>query len=442
MKTKFPQFMLIVCWLAVAGSLLAQNPTESKLTRPATKFTKETNQKVLSELPFSNTQDFTDAKRGLLLPFNTMIDTNGNIVNSAKPAAWDMAQYAFENTNVNDTGLTVNPSLWREAQLNNFAGFFEVIPNKVYQVRGFDLSVMTLIMGQDKGTPCWIAIDPLVTAPTAKAGLGLANQWLTQNGQAARPVRAVIYTHSHIDHYGGVLGVTDTNAVNAGICRIYAPKAFLEHAVTENLMAGTAMGRRATYMYGNILFDKNPKSEVDAGLGKTTSSGPNNIIRPDTTDIIPGWSTIQHPARRTICGVNIDFWYTPETEAPAEMMFYFPDWKALCAAELVTHTMHNVYSLRGAAVRDALSWSGYINEVMETYGTTIEVLFASHHWPTWGNKNINGLLQKQRDLYKYLNDQTFRLFNQGYTMIEIGERVVLPDSLGKVWANRPYYGTV
>lgn len=443
MKMNLKTLVLVLAAVSTT-QVFAQEMLQDKLAKPPTTATIQANEKVLQELPFNDRQDYEDARRGRLVPFNTIIDANGNITDTrGKKDAWNMAQYAFEDSlPPQNAPRSVNPSLWREAQLNNFAGFFEVIPNAIYQVRGLDLSVMTLIMGNDHGTPCWIAIDPLVTAPASHAGLQLANNWLISKGQAARPVRVVIYTHSHIDHYGGILGVADTASINSGEVKIYAPEAFLEHAVNENVTAGTAMGRRATYMYGNLLFYKSPLSEVDAGLGKTTSSGSNNIIAPDTVDIIPSWASITRPAHRSICGIDIDFWYTPETEAPAEMMFYFPKYRTLCASELVTHTMHNVYSLRGAAVRDALSWSGYISQVIEVYGSSIEVLFASHHWPTWGNKNINLLLEKQRDLYKYLNDQTFRLFNQGYTMIEIGERVVLPDDLAKFWPNRQYYGTV
>lgn len=410
-----------------------------KLAKPPTKATIEANEKVKTELPFNNKQDYEDAKKGLLEKFDTVINSQGEIVDKASLGdAWNMKQYGFEQEKTPlEAPASVNPSLWRQAQLNNIAGLFEVIKDQVYQIRGFDLSVMTLIMGKEDGKDCWIIIDPLVTQEASKAGLSMANKKLGE-----RPVRSVIYTHSHIDHYGGILGVASTDAINSGSIKIYAPMGFMEHAVNENVMAGTAMGRRATYMYGNLLFVKSDKSEVDAGLGKTTSSGQNINIDANTADIIPSVASIEHPEKRTICGVHIDFWYTPETEAPSEMMFYFPDLNALCASELVTHTMHNVYSLRGAAVRDALKWSGYISQVIQVYGSSIEVLFASHHWPTWGNAGINGLLAKQRDLYKYLNDQTFRLFNQGYTMIEIGERVKLPPELAQVWADRPYYGTV
>ena len=420
--------MLLLLTGFVAQAQTEAFPPEQIRPKKATTHTQKHNQRVLSELNFKDTADYHDAKRGLIAPF-----TDGIIKNdSTQKVVWNMKQYRFlDDVEPTKAPAEVNPSLWRQEQLNNYAGLFEVVAGKIYQIRGFDLSVMTLIQGKTG----WIVIDPLVSAETAKAGLDTLHKHVNN-----MPVSAIIFTHSHIDHYGGVMGVLGNKKAGSRPLEIpiYAPDGFMEHAVSENIIAGTAMGRRASYMYGNTMAYRNAESQVGSGLGKTTSNGENGIATP-TISIN---ATIENPAVYTIDGIIVKFWNTPNTEAPTEMMFYFPQFQALCASEEVTHTLHNTYSLRGTQVRDPLAWSRDISDALQYFGDTVQVMFASHHWPTWGNKNVVNLLKKQRDLYKYINDQTLRLANQGYTMIDISEIIKLPESLNTEFANRGYYGTV
>ena len=386
-------------------------------TNDATTVTKKANKEVLKILPFKNKQDFENAKRGLIaeLP-EGLIETEGR-----KRPNWDLNQYAFLDADSSDT---VNPSLWRQAQLNMFNGLFKVTDH-IYQVRGLDLATITFIEGKTG----WIVIDPLTVAETSKAALELANNHLGE-----KPIHAVIYTHSHVDHYAGIRGIVSEDDVESGKIQIIAPEGFLEHAVSENVFAGNVMSRRAQYMYGAFL-KKGERGQVDSGLGKGTAGGTPGLIAPTVTVSKTGH-------KMTIDGVEIVFQFTPGTEAPAEMNFYFPQFKALCMAENITHTLHNLYTLRGAEVRDPKAWSYYINEAIELFGKDAEVEFASHHWPAWGNDNIMHLMKIQRDMYKYLNDQTLHLANQGYTMLEIGEMFTLPESLSSEFPNRGYYGTV
>lgn len=415
----------IVLFLLLGVFAQAQNKNlaNNLIPKPATPATTEANKRVLKELNFNDTLDYVNAKRYLIARLEGPIkDKEGNVV-------WDMSRYDFLNKYTPETcPPELNPSLMRQEQLNNYAGLYAVVPDHIYQIRGFDLSVMSLI----KGKTGWIVMDPLVTVETAKAGIDLAKKHLDRNFQ----VSAIIFTHSHIDHYGGVLGIIEPGDI--GKIPIYAPEGFLEHAFNENIMAGNAMGRRASYMYGNTILEHDVRSQVGAGLGKTTSSGHSTIAIP-TVSIN---ATIEQPYDTPIDGVRVHIWNSPNTEAPTEMMFYFPDFKAFCSAEEVTQTMHNTYSLRGTMVRDPLAWSQYIDQALIRYGNEVDVIFASHHWPTWGNKVVVNLLKKQRDLYKYINDQTLRLTNQGYTMIEIGEQVKLPNTLSQLFPNRGYYGTL
>lgn len=320
---------------------------------------------------------------------------------------------------------TVNPSLWRQARLNNIAGLFEVAPS-VYQVRGMDISNVTFVAGATG----WIVIDPLTAEETARAALELVNEHL-----GARPVHAVIYTHSHTDHFGGVHGVVSEDEIAQGDIEIIAPVGFLEAAISENVLAGTVMLRRALYMYGALLA-RDAQGHVDTGLGKGLPAlptvglaTPNHEIETTGTELV-------------IDGVRMVFQITPGTEAPAEMNIFFPDLRALCMAENCTANQHNVYTLRGAQVRDALLWSKYIDESLALYASSADVLFASHHWPRWGRDEIVGFLESQRDAYRYVHDQTLRLANLGHTMLEIAEQLALPDGLGDEFFNHGYYGTV
>jgi alkyl sulfatase BDS1-like metallo-beta-lactamase superfamily hydrolase len=385
--------------------------------KDASRVTREANHRVLSQLPFENRDDFEASKRGFIasLPDAMIQGADGQPV-------WDLGPYHF--LQAQDAPASVHPSLWRQAQLNSIHGLFQVT-DRIYQVRNFDLSNMTIIQGNTG----LILIDPLLSAETAHAALELYYQHFPR-----KPVLAVIYSHSHADHFGGVKGVVSEEDVRSGKVSILAPDGFLEHAISENIYAGNAMGRRSTYMYGPVL-PRGASGQVDAGLGKTLSTGTMTLIPP--TDILHTTGE-----KRTIDGVEIHFQMAPGTEAPAEMLMYFPQMRALCAAEDMTHNLHNLYTLRGAQVRDAVAWWKTINEAIERFGDRSDVVFAQHHWPTWGKEHIQTFLSKQRDLYKYLHDQTLRLLNQGATMLEAAEMIELPESLANEWYNRGYYGSV
>ena len=382
----------------------------------ATAMTRQSNASVAQQLPFQDSEDFEDARRGFVatLPDATIRSADGRVV-------WSLKDYEFLK---DEPPPTVNPSLWRVARLNLNHGLFKVT-ERIYQVRGFDISNMDIIEG-DTGL---IVIDPLVSAEVARAGLELYYQH-----RPPKPVVAVIYTHSHVDHYGGVKGVVSEDEVRSGKVTVLAPEGFLEEAVSENVFAGNAMGRRAIYMFG-ILLPKGERGQLDSGLGKTTSVGTVTLIPP--TDLVK-----KTGETRTIDGVEMTFQMAPRTEAPAEFLIHFPQLRALCAAEDATHTLHNLYTLRGAQVRDAKSWWKTLNESVVLFGGKTDVVFAQHQWPTWGQKKVLDYLRKQRDLYKYIHDQSLRLMNHGYTMLEIAEMVKLPRSLDREWYNRDYYGSV
>jgi len=374
------------------------------------------NQAALSALPFDDDADFAAADRGFVgtLDDPAVRDEGGTVV-------WDASSFDFVD---GDAPTSVHPSLWRQSKLVAKHGLYEVVPG-LYQVRGLDLSVTSFIEG-DTGV---IVVDPLISKETGAAALALYRRH-----RGDRPIVAVIHTHSHIDHFGGVLGMVTQEQVDAGDVQVIAPEGFVEHAVAENVYAGVAMGRRAGYMYGARL-DRGPKGQVGAGLGQTTSTGQPGMIVP-TLDIRETGET------HVIDGVEIEFQMAPGTEAPSEMHFYLPGFKALCMAENATHTLHNLLTLRGALVRDPHVWSQYLTEAIERYGDRAEVVFASHHWPTWGNDELVRFLSTQRDLYAYLHDQTLRMLNQGLTGAEIGEAFELPPALENAWNARGYYGSV
>lgn len=379
-----------------------------------TSFTVAANAKAVADLPLDDPQDFEDARRGLIAS-----DTGIEIEGVGGTRVWNTKDYAFVE---GDAPASVNSSLWRQAKLNGIHGLFKVVDG-IHQVRGYDISNMTIIEGRSG----WIVVDPLTARETAAAALALARKHLGE-----RPVVAVIFTHSHGDHFGGIDAILPA-VKDPAVLRVIAPLRFTEEATSENVLAGIAMGRRATYMYGWKLA-RSPRGHVDTGLGKPPAAGEIGFREP--TDLID-----RTPQELTIDGVRFVFQYTPESEAPAELTFYLPEHRAFCGAEIVSHTMHNLYTLRGAKVRDALKWSGYINQAIELFGNA-DVVFAGHSWPIWGNERVVDYLKKQRDTYRYIHDQTLRLANLGYTPNEIAERVELPASLRPVFANRGYYGTV
>ncbi|ROS73648.1 alkyl/aryl-sulfatase [Cellulomonas sp. PhB143] len=384
--------------------------------KPATATIAAQQAALKQSLPFADTQDFEDATRGLLgrREPNAIRDADGTVV-------WDNDTYDFLQGDAPDTA---NPSLWRQAQLNAIQGLFEVVPG-IYQVRGFDLSNVTFIEGDD-GV---LVLDPLVTKETCAAALELYREH-----RGDRPVTGVLFTHPHVDHFGGVRGITTQEDVDSGRVPIIAPEHFTEHAASENVYAGTAMARRSAYMFGAAL-PRNPQGQVSTGLSQTVATGNITLMAP-TLEITETGQT------ETVDGVRMVFQMVPGTEAPAEFIVYFPDHKALCSAEDATHTLHNLLTLRGALVRDAHAWTNYLTETIDLFGAEVEAVFASHHWPTWDNERVVTFLSEQRDLYAYLHDQTLRMLNQGYTGPEIAEEIQLPPVLENAWHARGYYGSV
>ncbi|HEY5979803.1 MAG TPA: alkyl sulfatase dimerization domain-containing protein [Microlunatus sp.] len=369
-----------------------------------------------SAASFDDTTDFANAERGFIAAGVSVVhDAQGEVV-------WDNGSYTSFLTG--EAPDTVHPSLWRQSQLCAKQGLFEVTDG-IYQIRGYDLSNISFVEGET-GV---IVIDPLLSAETAAAALALYREH-----RGDRRVVAVIHTHSHADHFGGVKGVVTQQEVDAGRVQIIAPEGFVEHAISENVYAGTAMNRRAAYMYGASLA-RGPEGGVGAGLGQTISTGTVTLIDPTLTICATG-------EEHTIDGVRIVFQMAPGTEAPAEMHFHFPDKRALCMAENSTHTLHNLVTLRGALVRDPHSWARYLTEAIEMFAHQSDVVFASHHWPTWGTADIVDYLSVQRDLYAYLHDQTLRLMNLGHTGPEIAELIEMPPALDRAWSTHGYYGSV
>ncbi|MGQ7247770.1 alkyl/aryl-sulfatase [Halomonas sp. V046] len=404
-------------YLAGIGLVALSQPALAVDPNPATDATVQANQAMASELDFEDRRDFENAHKGFIAKPETLTikDANGNLV-------WDLEPYKTFLTEDTPAPDTVNPSLWRNAQLNMNYGLFQVNDN-TYQVRGYDITNITYV----KGDTGWIVMDPLTATETAAAAHELVTQELGDF-----PIKAVIYSHSHVDHYAGVKGLVSQEQVDAGDVEIIAPQGFMEHAISEMVTAGNAMSRRAVYMYGAVL-PKSAEGQVNAGLGQTNSTGTISLIAP-TRDISATGEEV------TIDGVRMVFQVTPGTEAPAEMNTYFPDTKALWMAENATNTLHNLYTLRGAQVRDGQAWAHYLTESIQMFPDA-EVRFQSHHWPMWGNDNIMTHLRDQRDMYKYIHDQSVRMLNEGYTDGEIAEKLDPPDAIDNAWYNRGYYGT-
>ena len=425
MKARTALLLSVVAVLAVACEQPPSSPapppqssagagTDAEGHTAASAFTLAANAESVRGLPLDDPQDLEDVRRGLIAS-----ETAIEIESAGGKRIWSTKDYAFVE---GDAPASVNPSLWRQAKLNGVHGLFKVVDG-IYQLRGYDISNMTIIEGRSG----WIVVDPLTARETAAAAFALARKHLGEH-----PVVAVIFTHSHGDHFGGIDAIMPSVADPAAL-RIVAPLRFTEEATSENVLAGIAMGRRATYMYGWKLA-RSPRGHIDTGLGKTPAAGEIGFREP--TD-----SVDRTPQEMTIDGVRFVFQYAPDSEAPAELTFYLPERRAFCGAEIVSHTMHNLYTLRGAKVRDALKWSGYIDQAIDLFGDA-DVVFASHSWPVWDNQRVVDYLKKQRDTYRYIHDQTLRLANGGYTANEIAETLELPASLRPIFANRGYYGTV
>ena len=410
-------FYFILIWTGLSMlEATAQEHFNPKGTA-ASGFTSALQAELRQSLPFEDVRDFEESRRGFIAEPQSrqIVAANGNIV-------WDMARYDFllDGTNYD----SIHPSLQRQATLNMNFGLYEVVPGFIYQVRGFDLANMTLVRGETG----WILFDVLLTSQTAAAALALANQQLGE-----LPVRAVVYSHSHVDHFGGVRGVITEAEVQAGSVQIIAPTGFMEEAISENVYAGNAMSRRAGLQYGRGI-PSSPFGHVDSAIGKGLAAGTTGLIAP--TLIIE-----DDFEEHIIDGVRIIFQNTPGTEAPAEMNAWFPEQKVFWAAENITATIHNIYTLRGALIRDALVWSKQINEALYRYGMQAQVMVSSHNWPRWGNERIQQVMRAQRDAYANLNNQVLNLANQGVTINEIHNEYKVPPSLQQQWNVRQYHGS-
>jgi alkyl sulfatase BDS1-like metallo-beta-lactamase superfamily hydrolase len=421
---------VIAMWLkknkkfCVAASLLLSASTLSATEhghfhpkgKLPTAHTIEKQQQLRASLPLSDKQDFEEQQRGFIAR-----PTYDQIMADAGHVAWDMGKYGYllEGKDID----SIHPSLQRQATLNTNYGLYEVVPG-IYQVRGYDLANITFIQGETG----WIIFDTLTTRETARAALQFVNEQLGE-----RPVVAVVYSHSHVDHFGGVRGVVDEADVKSGKVQVIAPSGFMEHAVAENVYAGNAMTRRAFYQYGFVL-PRNEYGHVDQAIGKGVAVGAVGLIAPNRT--------IGKPFEELVVdGVRMQFQNTPGTEAPSEMNTYFPDMKAFWAAENITGTIHNIYTLRGALIRDSLAWSRHINAALYTFGQEAEVMFSSHNWPRWGNARIQEVMRGQRDMYAHMNNQVLHLANKGVTINEIHNEYQVPESQQQEWYARGYHGS-
>lgn len=408
---------LLLSALAVAPSAAAaQSPAAQP--KDATEATRAVNRAAQAELPMSDTRSFEDAQRGLIEAMG-----DATIVGAGGRPVWSLRGYEFLTPE--QAPDTVNPGLWRHARVNLASGLFKIV-DRMYQVRGLDLSNMTIIEG-DTGL---IVIDPLVTAETARAAMDLYFRH-----RPRKPVLTLIYSHSHSDHFGGARGVVRAEDVAAGSVRVIAPAGFLEEVVGETLIAGNAMFRRAQYQFGPLL-PRGEKGQVDAGLGKALPALPLA-----TATLIPPTQLIERPVETLrLDGVDILFELTPGAEAPAEMIMYYPQLRVLNMAEIATQNMHNLLPMRGALVRDPLSWSKYIGGALQRYGARSDVVIAQHTWPVWGGERVQEFLRKQRDTYRFIHDQTVRLMNHGYVGTEIADAIKMPPSLAQDWSTHPFYG--
>ena len=409
--------MALGCGTTYSNQELSADQVSRDSPNTASETTSQQQAALRRALPFDDERDFEESQRGLIAspPYEQILGAAGNVV-------WDMGRYEFL-LNGQDYD-SIHPSLQRQATLNMNYGLYEVVPDFIYQIRGFDLANMTLVRGQQG----WILFDVLLTSETAAAALAFANEQLGE-----LPVSAVVYSHSHIDHFGGVRGVVDEADVRAGRVDIYAPVGFMEEAISENVYAGNAMSRRASYQYGNPL-PAGPFGQVDSAIGKGLARGTSGLVAP-TVVVTDDFE------EHVIDGVRIVFQNTPGTEAPAEMNAWFPDSRVFWAAENITATVHNIYTLRGALVRDALAWSQQINEALYRFGLEAEVMVSSHNWPRWGNDRIQEVMRDQRDAYANLNNQVLNLANRGVTVNQMHNEYEVPQSLQQSWAVRQYHGS-
>lgn len=416
MVTRSPTCCALAVACLLSGSVACASTTDGP--KPATEHTKTAQARVSADLPFADRQSFEDARRGFIAPLRN----DGVVKNAQGRVLWDPGAYAF--LKATEAPDTVNPSLWRQSQLVMEGGLFKVTDG-LYQIRNADLSNMTIVEGHSG----IIVIDPLVSVETAGAALEL---YYTHRPR--KPVVAVIYSHSHVDHYGGVRGVINEADVRSGKVRIIAPAGFLEEAASENVMAGTAMGRRATYMYGSLL-PPSPVGHVGSGLGLKASGG--------TVTLIPPTELVEHSGQKLeIDGLTFAFMLAPDTEAPAEMHWYIEELKAVSAAENCCQTLHNIYTPRGAKTRDPLAWAKCLDQTLRLWGDKADVMYGMHHWPVWGRERIAAMLESGRDGYRYINDQTLHLANKGFTMTEIAEMLRFPPEIERQWSMRGYYGSL
>jgi linear primary-alkylsulfatase len=414
MKKQLAILAAVLTTTALAACKPAAQATGTDPKADVTSAVQRANTAVATSTDLSDPKSFADARRGFIAaPEGQIKDADGNVI-------WDFGAFAFVK---GDAPPTVNPSLWRQALLNNQVGLFKVT-DRIWQLRGFDLANITLVEGKTG----WIVIDTLTSRETAAAAMAFARQHLGN-----KPISAVIFTHSHADHFGGVLGVISAEEAKTRNVPIIAPQGFMEEATSENLMVGTAMVRRSLFMYGDEL-SRDAKGLVDNGLGKAVAYG--------NVGILPPTAIIDQPRQEmTIDGLGFVFHNVPGSEAPSEYIFEIPELKAFCGAEMMSHTLHNLYTLRGAKVRDALKWSDYLNQTLALTADA-EVVFTQHHWPVWGKENIREYIIKQRDAYKFIHDQTVRMMNAGLTGPEIADKLQMPKSLESYLSVHGYYGTV
>lgn len=405
--------------LLLTAQVCLADETDYALTpqaKGASGITAQKNREVYETLDFSDEREMEFAARGLICAPESLelVDAEGKVI-------WSQDAYAFLEEEAPDTA---NPSLWRNTQINHLYGLFEVVEG-IYQVRGYDMSNITFI----KGDTGWIVFDPLMSVECAQAAKALVDQQLGEY-----PVKAVVYSHTHVDHFGGVKGIISQEQVDRGEVQVIAPEGFEQHAVSENVYAGTAMSRRAAYQYGALL-EPGDQGALGIGIGMGQSSGTISYISPTVSITYTGQTL-------TVDGVEMEFQLTPGTEAPAEMNTWLPQKNALWLAENCTGTLHNLYTLRGAQVRDGNAWACYIMEALARYGDQAQVVFQSHNWPHWGQEEIVEYMENTAAVYKFIHDQTLHYINQGYTAQEIAGILTLPEALNKVWYTRQYYGTL